>query len=146
MMASKLTKAVLDRLTVSEAGGRALIFDSELTGFGVRVTPRGRTFFVQYRAGAGRAALKRRLSLGQYGALTVEQARGMARGVLAEVAQGKDPAASRKAVKEAPTVAALGADYLEEVRSRRKATTARDMRGYGESTSSPRLELVASPM
>lgn len=125
-MPRKLTKALLDRLAVTEAGSRTLIFDSELAGFGVRVTPGARTFFVQYRAGTGRSAPKRRLSLGQYGALTLEQARALGKNVLADVAKGKDPAASRNEAKDAPTVAELGGDYLDDVRDRRKPTTARE--------------------
>lgn len=123
-MPQKLTKALLERLKVSVPGSRILIFDSELAGFGVRATPGGRTFFVQYRAGAGRSATKRRLSLGQYGALTVEQARALAKDVLADVAKGRDPAAEEKASKDAPTVATLGIHYLDDVTGRRKASTA----------------------
>lgn len=125
-MSKRLTKALLDRLVLPEAGSRTLLFDSEIAGFGVRVTPRARTFFVQYRAGTGRAAPKRRLSLGQYGALTLEQARSLARAVLADVAKGQDPAANRNASKDAPTVSAFGVEYLQEVWSRRKETTARE--------------------
>ncbi len=123
-MARKITKALLDRLAVTEAGARVLVFDTELAGFGVRATPSNATFFVQYRAGSGRTAPKRRLSLGQYGALTVEQARRLAREALAEVAQGRDPTVTRNAIKAAPTVATLGVDFLGDVRARRKPTTA----------------------
>jgi integrase len=125
-MPTKITKALLERLHVTKAGERALVFDTELTGFGVRATPGLKTFFVQYRAGSGRAAPKRRISLGQYGALTVEQARRLAKEILGEVARGSDPAASRNRDKSAPTVAAHGADYLDDVRARRKPTTARE--------------------
>jgi hypothetical protein len=125
-MPGKITKAMLDRLEVREHGTRALVFDSELTGFGVRATPSGITFFVQYRVGTGRTAQKRRLSLGQYGALTVEQARRLAKERLAEVTSGADPAAIRNAAKVAPTVATLGLDFLDDVRARRKPATARE--------------------
>src|SRR4051794_25422896 len=100
-MPQKITKAMLDRLKITEQGARALIFDTELTGLGVRATPSGITFFVQYRAGTGRSAQKRRLSLGQYGALTVEQARRLAKERLAAVASGADPAADRNKAKGA---------------------------------------------
>lgn len=123
-MPKKLTKATLDKLAVTESGGRSLLFDSELAGFGIRVTPGAKTFFVQYRAGTGRSAPKRRFSLGQYGALTLSQARLLAKGVLADVAKGLDPAANRNASNDAPTVSAFGTDYLAEVASRLKRTTA----------------------
>src|SRR5689334_17769942 len=115
-MATKLTKAVLDRLDVADAGTRALVFDSELAGFGVRATPGGRVFFVQYRAGTGRSAPKRRMTIGQYGALTVEQARKIAKQTLADVAKGADPAADRAVAKGAPTIGELGKEYLDDVR------------------------------
>ncbi len=81
-------------------------------------------FFVQYRAGVGRSALKRRMSLGRYGPLTVDQARQLARETLGAVARGGDPASDRDAAKEAPTVAQHGVDFLADVRDRRKARTA----------------------
>ncbi len=125
-MPRKITKAMLDRLVVTEPGTRVLFFDTELAGFGVRATPAATTFFVQYRAGTGRTAPKRRLSLGRYGALTVEQARRLAKDTLAAVARGTDPASDRIAVKGAPTVSILGTDYLADVRDRRKRSTARE--------------------
>ena len=125
-MPNKITKALLDRLRVTEKGSRTLIFDAELAGFGVRATPSGSSFFVQYRAGSGRSAPKRRFTLGQYGALTVEEARQLARKALAKVAGGDDPAVSRNLAKDAPSVASLGADFLDEVRDRRKPSTARE--------------------
>lgn len=42
------------------------------------------------------------------------------------LAPSHDPAATRSASKDAPTVSAFGVDYLAEVRSRRKETTARE--------------------
>src|SRR4051812_32273953 len=108
-MAKRITKALVDRVGVTEQGNRALIFDTDLAGFGLRVTPGAKTFIVQYRVGHGRTAPKRRLSLGQYGALTVEQARQLAKEILADVARGADPAASRNADKIAPTVMTHGA-------------------------------------
>jgi len=77
------------------------------------VTPGARTFFVQYRAGSGRSAPKRRVSLGQYGAITIDEARRAARKVLAEVAQGNDPALTRNAAKTAPKLLELGVEFLE---------------------------------
>src|SRR5688572_23429121 len=84
-MAQKLTKRVVD--AVSPDDGRILVFDSELRGFGIRATPRGIMFFVQYRVGGGRAAAKKRYSIGRYGPLTVDQARAEARRILAGVSK-----------------------------------------------------------
>jgi integrase len=93
----------------------------------VRVTPDGvKTFALLYRAGRGRKAARRRVTLGRYGALTVDAARCLAGQVLAEVAKGGDPAQDRSHLKTAPTVAELGELYLADVTMRRKQTTARE--------------------
>jgi len=80
---------------VAPAAGRAVIaWDTELPGFGVRVTPAGvRSYVVQYRT---RAGISRRMTLGRHGVLTAEQARTRARSALASVAAGADPLAERR--------------------------------------------------
>jgi hypothetical protein len=96
-------------------------FDAKLAGFGVRVHPTGRkTYFVQYRNKHGRS---RWFLLGVHGAITVEQAKADAKTVLQTVAQGRDPADSRKAFRNAPGVGDLLDRYLaEHVRKRNKAS------------------------
>lgn len=74
-------------------------WDSELRGFGDRAKPSGvKTFLIRYRNVEGRT---RRLVLGQYGALTPEVARDLAREKLAGVARGEDPSAKRHAIRAA---------------------------------------------
>ena len=123
-MATKtLTKRAVDALKPQKE--RYEVRDAELPGFLVRVAPDGaKTFSVLYRAGRGRAAQRRRLTLGRYGALTVDGARSLARRSLASVAHGGDPAADRAGAKHAPTVVMLGEPWLADVRIRRKLTTA----------------------
>lgn len=135
----KLTKRTLDALRPQDA--RRYLFDAELAGFGVVVQPRttSATFFCQYRAGTGRTAPKRRITIGRYGPLTVDQARQIAKQHLAAVAQGADPAAERAESRVAATVATLGLDYLDDVRTRRKATTAREYVRLWEKHISPTL-------
>ena len=85
---AKITKRAVDALQ-SVSGRDVFIWDSELRGFGVRVKPSGvRTFLIQYRNVEGRT---RRLVLGQYGALTPENGRDLAREKLAGVAKGEIP-------------------------------------------------------
>jgi len=69
-MAVKLTKRSIEQLAVKEQD--YIAFDSELPGFGVRVMPSGRRFFlVQYR----RNGRSRRVMLGMFGPITAEIAR-----------------------------------------------------------------------
>lgn len=92
------------------------IWDSQISGFGVRVGPSGiKTFVVRYRAdGGGRSAPKRFISIGRFGALTVELARKRAKEVLAAAALGEDPAADRNAKRLELKIAALVDLYEEE--------------------------------
>jgi integrase len=122
-MPIKLTQRSVSSLKAKSV--RYEVCDSELAGFRVRVAPDGeKTFAVLYRAGSGREAQRRRLTIGRYGTLTVDQARISARRILGQVAQGEDPASERTKSRKSLTLAALGASYLVEVRNRRKQTTA----------------------
>lgn len=123
--AFKLTKRTVDALVPAE---RAFIaFDSDLHGFGIRVMPSGvKTFIFEYRPnGGGRAVAKRRLKLGRFGPLTVDEAREKARRAYGDVANGIDPAAEKAEQRAALTVAGLiDAFVAEHVETKCKAATA----------------------
>ena len=75
-----LHKARLTTRTVADARPRErryIVWDEELTGFGLRVSPSGRrSFIVQYRAGeGGRRAASHKKVLGHFPALTPARAR-----------------------------------------------------------------------
>jgi Arm DNA-binding domain len=77
----------------------------------VRVRASGRRWFaVEWM----RERRTRRLSLGEFGAVTVDQARERAKKILGRVAHGEDPAAQRAEERAAPTIAELARRYLEE--------------------------------
>lgn len=106
----KLTKKLLDKLEPDVAKEKFL-WCVDPRRFGVRIAPTGRvTFIVQY-SHAGRT---RRYAIGQYGQITLEQARARAKELFAEIAKGIDPSRERKAQKTAPTVSELADRYLEE--------------------------------
>ncbi len=67
--------------------------DTVVPGFLCKITPAGRkVFMLQYRTNSGE---RRKPALGQFGELTVEQARVVAQDWLAEVRRGGDPSALR---------------------------------------------------
>lgn len=126
-MAQKLTKSVVDKLEAETS--RYDVFDKDLPGFHVRVTPDGvKTFFVRYRSTRSRGSARPRLKIGRYGELTVDKARDEAKKRLADVTLGKDPAAERRALRSAPSVQDLGDTYLLEVDARQKPKVAAENR------------------
>lgn len=112
----KLTKKIVDALQ-HESDRDVFAWDAEVRGFGVRLKPSGtRTFLIQYRNAERRT---RRFVIGQYGILTVELARDLAKKKLASVIDGGDPAAERRAACEGMTVAEVCDWYLEEAEAGR---------------------------
>lgn len=118
----RITKRVVDAAQPSERFYR--IWDAELKGFGLKVTPAGvKTYIATYRAGTGRSAPQREYTLGRHGVLTPDQARELARKVLSEARLGGDPQTERKRLRGERTVAQLCDLYLEEGVSGKKAST-----------------------
>ena len=119
----KLTKRSVDALKPLP-GRDIVVFDSELSGFGVRVKTSGRkSYLVQYRNAGGRS---RRLTIASHGRLTAEEARDEAKQLLAAAARGQDPAEERHRALHAPTVAQFAALYLERHARPRKKTAIAD--------------------
>jgi integrase len=131
----RLTKRSVEALEIQERD--YLVWDGDMRGFGVRIYPSGkRTYLVQYRTGRR----TRRVTIGQHGVLTAEEARKLARQYLGDVARGSDPSAMRQAKRRAPTVAGLCDRFLEEyVDEHCKPTTARDYRSIIRRLIRPKL-------
>jgi integrase len=115
----KLTKRSVDAIPPGPPKG-LWTADAELTGFFVVAYPHSKVFFVRYRIGT----LRRVVRVGQYGALTVDQARLRAQELLAEAALGRDPAEDRRKSLEMPTFGTWAATYLDRVRLTKKAPKA----------------------
>jgi integrase len=106
----KLTKRVIGSMR-SDPERDVFAWDDDLPGFGLRIKPSGiQSFIVQYR---NSSAISRRLTVGRFGVLTVEQARKMAKRLLAEAVRGGDPAAQRSEDRHAITVRRLCDAYLD---------------------------------
>ncbi len=124
-MRAKLTKRTVDATKCRETD--VLVWDTELRGFGLKVTPKDRRVFVAQYWAPNVNRVRRRVTLGIYGVLTVDQARGAALRILGRVASGEDPAAEagekRSVVRDA-TFEAVSQDYLIEVQAKLKPRTA----------------------
>jgi integrase len=104
----KLTQRSVESIACPPGKKDVLLFDGELRGFGLRVTASGgKMFLAQYTTVGG----KRRMAIGPFGVLTVEQARRAAQAVLGEAARGGDPFAERKAKVDAARAAKAQSDY-----------------------------------
>ena len=115
-----LTKRAVEQLAYEKQGDAAdYRWDDKLKGFGVRVYPSGRkTFLVTYRNAQG---TKRFLRLGDFGQLTVEQARDLAKAKLADVLHGRDPQAQRAKARDELSFEQLAARYLEHVKGHKRS-------------------------
>jgi Arm DNA-binding domain len=110
----KLTKRSVD--AAGPKKHRYIVWDVEVRGFGLRVEPSGRKAFIaRYRVGGGRRGIQRQATLGRYGTITPDQARKLARRILAAVANGEDPVGTvRNNRQPAITIAEVCDWYLEQ--------------------------------
>jgi integrase len=103
----KLTKKTID--AIKPDGTDRVLWDPELRGFGFWVKPGGlKSFVIQFRNRQGQS---RRVTVGQYGRLTPDEARREARRLLADVERGLDPAEQLEE-RSAITVSDLCREYL----------------------------------
>src|SRR6266481_6212801 len=142
----KLGKRSLDNLP--QITKHTTFFDTELTGFGIRVSPSGaRSWIVEYRPGiGGRGVAKRRLVLGAPKTLTPSQARTQAAAPLAQVKLGADPAQERSEASKADSVSDLLTSFMDDhIRVKRKARTAKLFDGYIKNHLEPALGARRAP-
>jgi integrase len=119
----RITKKAVDE--IQPTGVEYTVWDKDLTGFGLRVRANGAmSFVVVYRAGNGRKAAVRKLTIGAVGRLTPDEARGLAKKALGAVANGHDPAADKSDAGKGLTVRELADVFLSDhVRAKRKNAT-----------------------
>ena len=138
-MASKprLTQEHLSRLK-SPAKGEATTWCGSLPRFGVRMRAgsKRKTFLIKYRTAEGR---QRKMTLGDWPALSVDEARRMARQHLGDVERGNDPAEDSQRDRSAPTMADLAQAFLETKASKKSEASLRDDRSRWDSIILPVL-------
>jgi integrase len=134
--AGRLTKTLVDR---AEAGSRA--WDSEVPGFGLRVTDAGtKSFIFQFRS---RTNEQGRMVIGRYPSMTVEQARKVAREHRVAVDQGGNPSRDRQGARTAATLRDLATHYCDVYGPDRglKSQTIKDARSLLDRFALPKFGL-----
>ena len=132
---SKLTKRTVD--AVIATGSDHFIWDQELRGFGLRVSPKGRkSFFIQYRY-QGRT---QRMRLGRLGLITTDEARKKAKILLGTAEGGKNPALIAASQRRAPLLIEVSKRFVtEHVEIRLKPRTQANYRSVLKSYILPAL-------
>jgi len=92
----KLTKKIVDDAQLPISKDQVFYRDDQLKGFALRVTASGTKSFVVEKNIGNKV---RRITLGKYGALTVEQARKEAQKIIGQIATGINPIAEKQALK-----------------------------------------------
>jgi integrase len=114
-MPQKLTDSLVKDVKElpSPAHGNKIYYDTEVAGFGCRVTAAGaRSFVINYRTRAGK---ERRYTIGAVGDWNVTAARKVAREIRRKLPDGVDPLATIQAERDgARTVAAMCKRFKED--------------------------------
>jgi integrase len=115
-MAEKFTKRVIDCLIAqADPGKDTLVWDSAVPGLVLRLRSGSARFAYQYK----HRGKTRRVNIGAYGPLTLDQARDLARRLYAQVRGGSDPVETRRAERaKRATFAEVAAAYLADLRER----------------------------
>lgn len=121
----KLTKSLVDKAEPIIGKDQSFYRDGELKGFALRVTSSGiKSFVVETLIGNK----VRRMTIGRYGKLTVEQARVEAKKILGKIATGIDPVAEKKQARaKSVTLKEVFEDYIK-ARNNLKLSTVFDYR------------------
>lgn len=127
-MSTKLnfTKRTIEAINPPR-GKRVVLHDAKTPGLCVEVTPTGAKSFYRYGRINGRP---RRLRLGAFPAMSVEQAQNRAREIGGDIAKGENPHRERMAVRDEMTLGELFTLYLETYAKIKKRTWAEDQRQY----------------
>lgn len=105
----KLTKKVIDGLEIKTKD--YIVFDSEISGFGLRVFPSGKkNFLLQYRF----QGQTNRFKIGICGVLTVDEARKSAINLLSEINKGINPQKQKSEYRIAPTLKEFGVRFIKD--------------------------------
>lgn len=119
----KLTKTVVE---AAEPRARDyILWDSKVTGFGVRISPKGRrTYLLRFRNKRGADC---KAKIGVHGpAITCDVARKIAEEWVVEIAKGFDPSHERRKAKAAPKMQKLYEEYMAKHAPKKKSKSLDD--------------------
>ena len=138
----RLSKTQIERLPLPVKGTAKQIFyrDSALPGFALRITPNGARSFIVEKKIKGKV---RRLTIGKYGQIPVEEARKEALMLISDMTKGIDPRQTRIAEKlDNVTLRECYADYID-VRKNLSPATLHD---YGRSIDGALKDWRSTPL
>jgi integrase len=118
-VAQRITQKLIAKLSPPPSGN-LIEYDSEIPGFGVRITASGAVAFVLNYRIHGR---ERRYTIGRYPELTATAARERALQLRGRVLDGHDPLEEREQDRTEPTLGDLATQYLEQYAATHKRPT-----------------------
>jgi hypothetical protein len=134
-MAERLTE-IRARKEPAPARGQTILWDTDVRGFALRVTPGGaKSFLLDYRVD-GR---QRRITIGSFPDWSVQAARTTAKKLKQEVDGGRDPMGQRHADRVAPTLQDVWERYETEHLPRKAVRAQADERSMWQKIILPRL-------
>jgi integrase len=118
------TRERIEALPSPSNGQRAYYYDAKVRGLAVAISPAGKKVFVLYRKVAGRPE---RMTIGPFVDLSIEQARKKAEELNGHIAEGKNPAATMRQVRDEMTLGELFEMFIEQYAKQHKRTWADDV-------------------
>jgi integrase len=145
-MGMKLTSQAIAKYQPPKGKADHIVFDENLSGFGLRYRAGRRTWVYQYAFGSGDARVNARMTLGEFPALPPAKARSQAEDLYAKVRLGQHPAADKKTNRNEArhTLGRLVSGYLEAKRGELRDTSYAEVKRYLDDYAKPLHGLPAA--
>jgi integrase len=131
----RIVEKMISKL-VPPATGNQIHYDSEIPGFGVRITSAGSIGFVLNYCVHGR---ERRYTIGTHPELTATAARDRAIKLRGQIRDGQDPLEQRQLDRKERTLNDLASEYLTHAETYKRASSLRNDRQMTEGIIRPKL-------
>ncbi len=121
MATGRISKRAVDALRCRAGEDRRFLWDDAVAGFGVAAFPSGKKVYVAQFRKDGRS---RRITIGEHGRLTPDEARSQAKKLLGAVETGVDPIEQRRAARGVRRFREIADEFMQKhVASKRKDRT-----------------------